>query len=148
MGDSCVVRNYEGTNRPADMDPDAWNFLDKRHKQIVKDNFLKYGRAFPTDVGIANAAPCRLFIEIKRWTSNCFRIRLVRHKKMNLCMFMSVPMEAHTSLHHMVCRRWRPTLTTRDNAPSLREAPVIMMLLRITPCNCIDPSAFRTAWRS
>ena len=38
------VRNYKGTNRPADMDPDQWNSWDKKRKLIVKDSFLKYGK--------------------------------------------------------------------------------------------------------
>ena len=40
------------------MDSFQWNSLDKKHKPIVKDNFLKYGKSFPTDVDIANAVPC------------------------------------------------------------------------------------------
>ena len=56
------VRNYKGTNRPADMDSFQWNSLDKKHKHIVKDNFLKYGKLFPI-VDIANAVPCRPLIE-------------------------------------------------------------------------------------
>ena len=56
------VRNYKSTNRPADMDSFQWNSLDKKRKQIVKDNFLKYGKSFPT-VDIANAVLCRTFME-------------------------------------------------------------------------------------
>ena len=53
------VRNYKGTNRPFDMDPEQWNSLDKERKHIVKDEFLKYGKSSPTDVDVANAALCR-----------------------------------------------------------------------------------------
>ena len=40
MVGSCAII-HKGTNRPADMDSFQWNSLDKKHKQIVKDNFLK-----------------------------------------------------------------------------------------------------------
>ena len=62
MVGSCAI-TYKGTNRPADMDSFQWNPLDKKHKQIVKENFLKYGKSFPTDVDIANAVLCRPLIE-------------------------------------------------------------------------------------
>ena len=45
------------------MDPDQWNSLDKKHKLIVKDNFLKYGNPFPTDADIARIAACKPLIE-------------------------------------------------------------------------------------
>ena len=46
-----------------DMDSFQWNSLDKKHKKIVKDNFLKYGKSFPIDADVANAAPCRFIVE-------------------------------------------------------------------------------------
>ena len=45
------------------MDSFQWDSLDKKHKQIVQDNFLKYGKSFPTDIDIANAVPRRPFVE-------------------------------------------------------------------------------------
>ena len=128
------MRNYKGNNRPADMIPDAWNPLDKKHKQIVKYNFLKYRKPFPTDVDIANAASCRPLIENQEIDvmSKCPQIQSMRYRTMNLSMLMDFPMGVHTSLHHIVCRRLSSTLATQGNILSLKEVPLTMMLMRIS----------------